>query len=349
MYTSTNKKVVIGLSGGVDSSVSAYLLKKQGYDVYGVFFIMSDLHLNMVEDSKKCAEFLDIPLTVLDLREKFKENIIKPFADMYNNGKTPNPCVICNPLIKFSSMLKFSKENNIEHIATGHYANIIYKNGRYSLKTPEANKKDQTYMLYGLGQDVLKKLIFPLNAFKVKSDVRKLAAEIGLFTAKKPDSQDICFIEDNDYASYIENFLGKKSKIGNFIAPNGDIVGKHKGIVHYTVGQRKGLGVALGKPCFVKNINEFSGDILLAFDGDNTTKQVELKNINYMLIDSIKCGEKVYAKLRSTAVPVECIANLLDNNNVILKFSTEQKLPSYGQAGVVYNNDNVLLFGGTIT
>lgn len=348
MFTNTNKKVVIGLSGGVDSSVSAYLLKSDGYTVYGVFFVMSDLHLKMVDDAKKCANFLDIPLTVLDLRKKFLKNVITPFINMYSNGETPNPCVICNPLIKFYSMLEFAKQNNIDHIATGHYASVVHINNRYSLKTPNAYTKDQTYMLYGLSQQVLKRLIFPLNTFKIKDDVRKVAENIGLFTAKKPDSQDICFIEGNDYAKFIEETTNKKSKIGYFVAPNGDLLCKHKGIIHYTVGQRKKLGVALGKPCFIKSINNATGNIQLAFSGENLTSTIKLKDINYMLLENIENEFNALVKLRSSAKPVECTVAKLKDNNLLLKFTKEQKVISKGQAGVLYNKDFVILAGGIV-
>jgi len=355
MYTTTtvitiimNKTVLIGLSGGVDSSISAHLLKKDGYTLYGVFFVMSDLHFNALNDAQKCADFFSIPLKVLDLRDIFKEKVINPFIDMYSRGQTPNPCVLCNPLIKFMSMVKYADEHNIDYIATGHYAKIVEQDGKYSLKTPKASNKDQTYMLYRLNQDTLKRLIFPLNQFNVKDDVRKLASEIGLFTAKKPDSQDICFIEDGDYAGYIKNATNKQSKIGNFISPNGEIVGQHKGIVHYTVGQRKGLGIALGQPCFVKSIDAETGDVYLAFSGDNLTSTVILKDINYMFIEDIKSPIKAYVKLRSSAKPSPAVCKKLADGNIELTFDIKQKLPSPGQSGVLYDENNILLAGGTI-
>ncbi|MGL5973030.1 MAG: tRNA 2-thiouridine(34) synthase MnmA [Oscillospiraceae bacterium] len=341
----TNKKVVLGLSGGVDSSVSAYLLKKQGYDVTGVFFIMSDLHPPMVEDAKKCAKFLDIPLIPLDLRDIFTSSVINPFIELYNKGLTPNPCTLCNPNVKFNTLLSYANEHNIDHIATGHYADLINKDGRYTLKTPKSEKKDQTYMLYGLSQEVLSKIIFPLSGY-IKEDVRKLAKEIGLFTADKPDSQDICFVKDNDYAGYIENSYGQ-SKIGNFISPDNKILGQHKGIVHYTVGQRKGLGVALGKPCFIKKINGDTGDIHLAFEGDNLTSSITVKNINYVYLEDITDPIDIYVKIRSTAKPVLSTVSKIDSDKLLVKFKNLEKIPSAGQAAVFYK-DNLLVAGGII-
>lgn len=342
----TKKKVLVGLSGGVDSSTTAYILKSQGYDVTGIFFIMSDDHCALVEGAQKCADHLNIPLIVKDMKTEFEKHVISPFMEGYSKGLTPNPCIKCNPKVKFKELLNYVNQNGFDFIATGHYAEIININGRYTIKTPKAENRDQTYMLYALSQDVLSKMILPLSQYS-KDEVREIARKIGLPSADTKASQDICFVKNKTYSEYIESRLGK-SKIGNFISPEGKIIGKHKGIVHYTIGQRKGLGVALGKPCFIKSINEETGDIQLAFEGDNLISQLNVKDINYTLIEDLKEKMDVLIKIRSTAKLVKGVISKKNDDELLVEFNDKQTKPSAGQAIVFYNEDNLLVGGGVI-
>ena len=254
-------KVLLALSGGVDSSVSAELLKHMGYEVAGVVMMMSDAHVKTLEAARASARALGIRLFELDLRKEFKAEIIDYFAGEYLSGKTPSPCVRCNPRIKFKYLLKTALENGYDYIATGHYANIVFEDGVYKLKRAKSAARDQSYMLAGLGQDVLSRLILPLADIE-KDEVRAIADKLGLPCRNAPDSQENCFIPDNNYALYIENNY-RPAPEGNFISPEGEICGRHKGIIHYTIGQRKGLGIALGRPAFVSEIKAQRNEIRL--------------------------------------------------------------------------------------
>lgn len=340
-----NKSVLLGLSGGVDSSVSAHLLLEQGFDVTGIFFKMSPEHEEEAKTAQESADTLGIPLVILDLQDKFEQKVIAPFMEAYNQGFTPNPCIICNPRVKFFELLKYADQNNISYIATGHYSSIGKVNNRFVIETATSQQRDQTYMLYMLGQDVLSRLIFPLSGYH-KDRVREIAAEIGLKTANKPDSQEICFIKNQTYQEYIEKRLGK-SKTGNFIGPNGHIVAKHKGILHYTVGQRKRLGIALGKPVFVKHIDGSSGDITLSFLEDNKVDTMFVNDTNFIAVTDIEAPTKVLVKVRSTAKPVPATVEKADDTLYKVTFDEPISTPAPGQAAVFYK-DNLLLGGGTI-
>lgn len=258
--STNNKKVVIGLSGGVDSSVAALLLKKQGYEVIGVTLnVWQDYNINnnvAINDAKKIAEELDIEHETIDLRDDFKSIIIDNFANEYINGKTPNPCVLCNRYIKFDALLKTAKKFNADYIATGHYANVIKdeKTSRYYISDCN-NKKDQTYALWMLSQEELSHTLMPLSNYS-KEEIRTIAQENNLITANKKDSQEICFIKDNDYAKFICDNYNYTDKPGKFIDIYGNSYGMHKGIIHYTIGQRRGLHLSLKEPLYVKEIDK---------------------------------------------------------------------------------------------
>ena len=329
------KSVLLALSGGVDSSVAAELLKRQGYKVSGLVMCMSPAHSETVESAKIAAENLGIELFVLDLQEVFKREIIDYFADEYLKGRTPNPCVKCNPKIKFKYLLQFADEHGFDYVATGHYAKIAEENGIYKLYRSDNASRDQSYMLADLKQDVLSRLICPLTEIESKERVREIAREIGLACSEAPDSEENCFIPDNDYASYIETNY-QTSKIGYFISPEGNKVAQNKGILHYTIGQRKGLGVALGRPCFVSEICPETGDVYLSYE-KAMTQEVELSDITETFPNALKEGESYCCKLRSTGKLLDCV---LSQNKLILSEPTAKV--SKGQAAVIYQNDLVL-------
>lgn len=334
--------VLLALSGGVDSSVSAELLKHMGYDVAGVVMMMSDAHVKTLEAARKSANALGIKLFELDLRREFKAEIIDYFADEYLSGRTPSPCVRCNPRIKFKYLLKAALENGYDYIATGHYARIVHEDGVYRLKRAKSAARDQSYMLAGLGQDVLSRLIFPLADIE-KDEVRAMADKSGLPCRNAPDSQENCFIPYNDYAKYIEDNY-RFAPEGNFISPDGNICGRHKGIIHYTLGQRKGLGIALGRPAFVSEINAERNEIKLSYE-KVTADEVILSEISTTFDGAIKSGGAYLCKLRSAGRLIECRAELLQNGNVLLRLSYPEPKVSAGQAGVIYDNDTVLGMG----
>ena len=304
-------KVVVGMSGGVDSSVAAYLLKEQGYDVIGVTMQIWQEEdacsveenggccgLSAVEDARRVASALEIPYYVMNFKKEFRENVIDYFTDEYLSGRTPNPCIACNRYVKWEALLNRSMAIGAEYIATGHYARIErLANGRYTLRRSATLAKDQTYALYNLTQEQLAHTLMPVGAY-AKDEIRSIAEKIGLLVADKPDSQDICFVPDGDYASFIRENTGREIPEGNFVTPDGKILGRHKGIIHYTVGQRKGLGLALGYPAFVLEIRPDTNEVVIGTYEESLTHTVRADRINFMSVEDLTEPRRVYAKIR---------------------------------------------------
>ena len=335
-----SKKVLAALSGGVDSSVCVHLLKQKGYDVAGLVLKMSPAHEETVQAAKQAASALSVPLFVKDMQGAFEQNVVSYFIDEYRRGRTPNPCVVCNPTVKFRALLDAADEHGYEYIATGHYAKITQEDGLFYLEKGENLKRDQSYMLYRLGQDVLSRLLLPLAALP-KPQVREIARTIGLSCADKPDSQEICFIPDGNYAGYIEARLGKSPQ-GEFISPEGEACGTHQGIIHYTVGQRKHLGIALGKPVFIRSIDPDSNRIYLAWGGGEYAGSVEISGVcsvtGLPFPDHFSCQ----VKIRSMASPAGAQAFLLPNGRLNVVFDEPQRAPAKGQSLVLYDGNRVL-------
>lgn len=331
--------VLVALSGGVDSSVCVQILQQQGFAVQAAVIRFSPAHEGAVEAARKTAAQLGVPLHVIDAQEEFDRLVVGPFCESYCRGETPNPCIRCNPALKFRLLAEEADRLGIELIATGHYARVVQdEDGLYRVHRPECEARDQSYMLYRLGQDVLRRLVLPLGEFD-KEDIREMARESGLACADAPDSMEICFIPDGDYTAFIRA-RGLTDLSGRFIGPEGQDLGPHKGVSHYTVGQRRGLGIALGEPVFVQRILE-NGDVQLGRAGQEFARRVRIRD--WAGPADMPPAGSYLARVRSAAKPAACRfdgAGWLD-------FDEPVRAPAPGQSAVLYAGGAVL-GGGVI-
>lgn len=369
-----NKRVLLGMSGGVDSSVSALLLKKQGYEVIGITLEMFEGNSNVSLDAKKVCEKLHIPHYSFSCKEDFKEHVIDDFITCYSNCKTPNPCIECNKYIKFGYMYEKAKELGCKYVATGHYAKNEYNEqyNRWVIKKSNAGNKDQTYVLWNIPKEVIEHIIFPLSDFENKDQIREIARDAGLEVANKPDSEDICFIPNGNYKEFLEINSSIKPKAGNIVNSNGEILGRHTGLYNYTIGQRKGLGIAYKVPLFVLGFNKTKNEVIVGEEKELYKKEILVNNINLLLIDNLDSPIVVDVKTRYSTKSAKATI-IMDNKdlkeaenvqvneeiyekgnnkyirsgNIKVVFQEPQRAITPGQSAVFYIND-MILGGGKI-
>lgn len=353
-----NKKVMIGMSGGVDSSVAAFLLQKESFEVIGAtlkLYNNEDIDfvsektccsLDDVLDAKSVCARLGIRHYTLNMTDDFKKEVIERFISAYQNGFTPNPCIDCNRYMKFSKMLHKAQELDIDYVATGHYARIEKQGDRYILKKAVDLSKDQSYVLYSLTQEQLKVTKFPLGNY-TKQQVREIAEENGFVNARKHESQDICFVPDGDYSKFIEYYTGKTYPCGDFVDMNGKRLGEHKGIIRYTIGQRRGLGLALPASMYVVEKDVDNNKVILGFNDDLFKKEVNVKNISFTACDGLDKPERLCAKIRYNQKEQPATVTQTDENHFKIVFDEPQRAITKGQAAVLYDGDTVV-GGGTI-
>lgn len=342
------KKVLLGMSGGVDSSVSAILLQKEGYEVIGITMALSKETDDT--DAKAVCKELGIEHHFVDLKSEFKKYVIDNFIKCYANAKTPNPCIECNRKLKFGAMFDKAKELGCDYLATGHYANIEYSNKykQYVLKKGDAIGKDQSYVLYTLPEDMLKHIIFPLGKFKTKDEIRKIASDNNFnLLANKPDSEDICFIPDGNYKRFLENNSDLKPKIGNIVLQDGTVLGKHSGLYNYTIGQRKGLGISYKEPLFVIGFNIRNNEVIVGTKEEAYKDCAIIDNVNILIKDIDIENLHVKVKTRYSTRESEAILQELDNKMIKINFLKPEKALTPGQSAVFYIDD-VVIGGGII-
>ena len=348
------------MSGGVDSSVAAYLLKEQGYDVIGVTMRLwqddtgtsqeegSCCGLSAVDDARRVADVLEIPYYVMNFREEFKGNVVDYFVEEYLHGRTPNPCIACNRYVKWEALLRRGLEIGADYIATGHYARIDrLDNGRYAVRNSVTTAKDQTYALYNLTQEQLSRTLMPVGEY-TKEQIRELAVRAGLPVADKPDSQEICFVPDGDYAGLIDRLAGDRVPgPGDFVTTDGRVLGRHKGISHYTIGQRRGLELPMGERVFVKEIRPERNQVVIGTNADIFTTEVFCKDVNYMSVSDITEPVRALAKIRYNHKGDYCTVEKLSDGRLKCTFEKPVRAATPGQALVLYDGEYVM-GGGVI-
>lgn len=352
-----SKKAIIAMSGGVDSSVAAFLMKDKGFDCIGATMKLYDnddimesgektcCSLDDIEDARSVANRLSMPYYVFNFKDDFKEKVIDKFIATYENGGTPNPCIDCNRHLKFKRLFQKMQELGFDYVVTGHYARVEENNGWFYLKKGVDEAKDQSYVLYSLTQNQLAHIQFPLGTYS-KSEIREIAENHNFLNARKKDSQDICFVPDGDYAKFIEGYLGKTYPKGNFIDINGNVLGEHQGIIRYTNGQRKGLGVAFGKPMYVADKNVKDNTVTLCTNEELFSAELIADDFNWLIPNpakEIKCSARVRYNMKEQSATVYT----LENGNVKIVFDAPQRAITRGQAAVLYDGETVL-GGGTI-
>ncbi|MBE7010848.1 MAG: tRNA 2-thiouridine(34) synthase MnmA [Ruminococcaceae bacterium] len=338
-------KVMAAMSGGVDSSVAVHLLQKQGFEVTGATLCLTE---QQGQGAREAAEAFSLPFYEYDEREAFRQLVIEAFKESYEHGETPNPCIICNKLVKFGLLLDKAIETGHDALATGHYAKVEKDGatGRFLLKKAKDNTKDQTYMLCLLSQKQLAHTVFPLGDYS-KKEIRELAAELGLASADSPDSQDICFVPDGDYAGFLESYRQAMYPPGDFVDEEGKVLGRHQGVIRYTVGQRKGLGIALGKPVFVLAKDAPNNRVVLGEESALYTNRVYAKKVNWIACDAPSGSLRVTAKTRYSQKEAEAVLHPLEGGGVLAEFTDKQRAATPGQAMVFYDGD-VVVGGGLI-
>lgn len=346
-------KALIALSGGVDSACAAIMMKNQGYECIGVTMKLhsekesSCLTSKDIEDARGVCENLGIPYSVVDFSSDFDKYVIENFISAYENGATPNPCIECNFRLKFDKLYEYGIENGCDFIVTGHYARIEFdeKYGRRVLKRGLDPKKDQSYVLWRISKEKLKKTIFPLGNILSKDEAREMASLAGLDVSTKKDSQDICFVPNGDYAAFIENYRKKSYSVGDFVDLEGKVLGKHKGIIRYTIGQRKGLGLALPASMYVVSKDLEKNQVILGFNEDLFSKELYATDVNLSAIDEITEPIRVKAKIRYNQEAKDAYATM-ENGLLHIVFDEPQRAVCRGQSVVIYDEDTVL--GGGI-
>lgn len=349
-------KVLLGVSGGVDSAVAALILKKQGYEVIGVTMDLwnkkdgSSGSTNAINDAKIVCDKLGIQHIVVDFKETFKKDIMDYFKESYKKGITPNPCVRCNKIIKFGLLFEKAKELGAYYISTGHYAKkeLSDKYGCYVIKKSKNLKKDQTYVMNRINKDIVKHMLFPLEDFETKDEIRKIAEENGLVNvARKSDSEDICFVPGGDYKEFLNKNYNLKSNSGNIIGLDGKIYGKHEGIFRYTIGQRRGLGIANETPLFVLGVNPEKNEVIVGSEKELYKNKMIINDVNWLVFDDIIDGQELFVKIRYAQKEVKC--NIYKLNETEYKVVFEEPVPRItpGQSAVFYLDD-ILIGGGTI-